>query len=315
VPPRQIRILPRVLHGVELAIEVFTPPACGVVIPTPAYPPFFETVRAAGRRVVEVPMRPATAGLALDLAGIDDALAAGARAVILCNPQNPTGRSFSREELAALAEIVEAHGARVITDEVHAPLTYSGVCHVPYATISEAAARHGLTITSASKGWNVPGLSCAQIIFTNEDDLRVWDRVSRLRTGGASVLGIVANRVAYEAGETWLREAMTYLERNRALAVDLFSRELPQVRFQIPDATYLLWLDCRALGVDNPTSFFLHQAKVALTDGASFGAPGAGFVRFNFGTSRTILTSIFERMAEATRALPTASQESPARPG
>jgi cystathionine beta-lyase len=305
VVPSQIRILPNVLRGVELAIDIFTPPAGGVVVPTPSYPPFFETVRVAQRQIVEVPLITVGEHLTFDLDGIDAALAAGAGSVLLCNPHNPTGLSFSRPELAALANIVEAHGARVIADEVHAPLTYSESTHVAYATVSEAAAQHSVTITSASKGWNVPGLSCAQIALTNEVDTRVWDSVSRLRTGGGSVLGILANRIAYEEGEPWLQEAVAYLQRNRSLVAELLGRYLPRIRFGVPAATFLYWLDCTELGLDDPMTFFLKRARVALSDGAAFGAPGIGHVRFNFATSRAILRTIIERMAEAITDLPT----------
>ncbi len=303
VIPDQIRIVSSVLQGVALAVEMLTPPDGGVVVPTPSYPPFFEIVRVAERRLAEVPLLAGDL-YTLDLAGIDAALGAGAKSVILCNPHNPTGRSFSREELAGLALVVEAHGARVIVDEVHAPLTYAGTRHVAYATVSEVAARHSVTITSASKGWNIPGLACGQIVLTNEADARAWDSVSRRRTGSASVLGIVANRVAYEAGEEWLHEAVAYLDGGRALVASLLAQHLPQLRFQVPQATYLYWLDCTALGVDHPATFFLQQAHVALNDGLSFGEPGRGYVRLNFATSHALLTTIIEQMAKATRDLP-----------
>ena len=145
---------------------------------TPAYPPFFEIVRVTKRQIVEVPMRREESRFTFDLAGISAALRAGAATVILCNPHNPLGRSFSRDELAALAELVDALGARVVVDEVHAPLSYPETSHVSYATLSTAAARHCVTVTSASKGWNIPGLSCAQVILTNEADAKTWDGLS-----------------------------------------------------------------------------------------------------------------------------------------
>jgi cystathionine beta-lyase len=178
------------------------------------------------------------------------------------------------------------------------------MAHVAYATVSEAAARHSVTITSASKGWNIPGLTCAQIALTNEADIRVWDGVSRLRIGGASLLGILANRIAYEEGEPWLQEAVAYLQRNRSLVAELLGRYLPQIHFRVPAATFLYWLDCTALDIENPATFFLQQARVAFSDGAAFGAPGSGHVRFNFATSRAILRTIIERMAEAVNNLP-----------
>ena len=299
VDPRQIGILPDILRGIELAIEVFSRPESPVVVMTPSYPPFFETVRVAGRQVVEAPLATSGGRFVCDLDAIDAALHAGAGTVILCNPHNPVGRVFTREELAALATVVEAHGARVVADEVHAPLVYPATAHVSYATASDAAVRHSVTLVSASKGWNVPGLKCAEIVLTNEADVEGWERVSFLRTHGASILGILTNRVAFEQGEPWLRDAVAYLDGNRTLLAQLLAELLPQVRYTVPQGTYLAWLDCRALGLDDPAAFFLQRAKVALNDGAAFGPPGQGWVRLNFATSRAILTTIIQRMAAA----------------
>jgi cystathionine beta-lyase len=200
VEPRQIRILPDVLRGIELAIEEFSRPESPVVVMTPAYPPFFEVVRVSGRQILDTPMRQSADRWSFDLDAIDAALQAGAGTVLLCNPHNPLGRVFMREELAALAALVEAHGARVVVDELHAPLVYPRAVHVSYSTVSEAAAHHSVTLTSASKAWNLPGLKCAQIVLTNEADIERWDRISYIRTHGASTLGILANRVAFEQG-------------------------------------------------------------------------------------------------------------------
>lgn len=299
VDHRHIRVLPDVLRGVVLAIEAFSQPQSSVVVMTPAYPPFFEAVRVAGRQVVPVPLLTREGRFTFDLDAIEAALRAGAETVMLCNPHNPVGRVFTREELAALAALVDAHGARVVSDEIHAPLVYPGAAHVSYATISEAAARHSVTLTSASKGWNLPGLKCAQIILTNPTDGERWDQLSFLQTYGVSPLGMLANRVAFEQGEPWLREVVTYLDGNRALLARLLAERLPQVRYTMPEGTYLTWLDCRALGLDDPAAFFLQRARVALSDGAAFGEPGRGHVRLNFATSRAILTEIVQAMAGA----------------
>lgn len=302
VDPGQIRIVLDVLQGIILAIELYSRPGSAVVVMTPSYPPFFETVGVAGRKIVETPLSVSGQRPAFDLDAIYAALRAGAGTVILCNPYNPLGRVFRREELAALAEIVEAQGARVIADEVHAPLVYPGAIHVPYASVSAAAAAHSVTLTSASKGWNLPGLRCAQIVLTNEADIAPWDRLSHLRSGGASILGILANRVAYAEGQPWLDVVIGYLDGNRTLLADLLAAHLPRVGYTMPEATYLAWLDCRALGLEDPAAFFLKHAKVAVRDGAGFGEPGRGWVRLTFATSRSILTRMIEQMGDALRA-------------
>jgi cystathionine beta-lyase len=304
VQPHQIRILPDVLRGMAGAIEAFSRPQSAVVVMTPAYPPFFEITRAIGREVVEVPMATAGGRATFDLPAVDAALCAGAGTVLLCNPHNPLGRVFTRDELAALAEVVAGHDARVVADEVHSPIVYPGATHVCYATVSDAAAQHAVTLISASKGWNVPGLKCAQLVLTNEADGPEWARLPFLRTAGASTLGILANRVAYEQGEPWQRAVITYLDGNRSLLAQLLAERLPRIGFTVPEGTYLAWLDCRAFALDDPALFFLQQARVAVSDGAAFGPPGRGWVRLNFATSRAILTSIIEAMAAAVETLP-----------
>jgi cystathionine beta-lyase len=304
VDPAQIRLVPDVMRGITLAIELFSRPRSPVVVLTPAYGPFFEAVRAVRRRLVEAPMAwcEEQHRYVIDLDAVDAALRAGAGTVLLCNPHNPLGRAFTREELAALAGVVEAHGARVIADEVHAPLQYPGARHVSYAASDAGptrAAGHSVTLLSCSKGWNVPGLKCAQIVLTNPADNERWEKVSYLKSSGASTLGILANRVAYEQGGPWLDGVMRYIDGNRTLLAKLMAKLLPGVRYVPPEVTYLAWLDCRALGLSNPARFFLERAKVALADGATFGAPGRGFVRLNFATSRAILTAIVQRMAAA----------------
>ncbi|HEY8743339.1 MAG TPA: aminotransferase class I/II-fold pyridoxal phosphate-dependent enzyme [Chloroflexota bacterium] len=299
VVPEQVQTLPDVLKGLELGIDVFSPPGSAVIVPTPAYPPFFSVPKLLDRPILEVPMANDQGCPRLDLDGIDRAFAAGAKTLILCNPHNPLGRLFSRDEMCALAEVVERHGGRVVADEVHGPLTYPDETFTPYAASSPAAAGHSLTLLSASKGWNVPGLKCAQLVLTQPADMERWRAVSTLRSHGASILGILANRVAYEAGRPWLTDTLAYLDGNRRRLGELLATHLPAAGYRMPEATYLAWLDCRRLGLENPAAFFLEQAKVAVSDGAAFGAPGKGFVRLNFATSAALLERIVMAMAGA----------------
>jgi cysteine-S-conjugate beta-lyase len=240
--------------------------------------------------------------MSYDLDGIARAFADGARLLVHVNPHNPLGRVFTAEEQLALADVVEDAGARVFSDEIHAPLVHPGAVHRPYASLSPATARHTLTATSASKAWNLPGLKAAQLILTNAEDAAHWERVGALYTHGASTPGVLANTTAYDAGGIWLDGVLAYLEGNRLLLGELLADRLPGVRWTPPEGTYLAWLDCRELGL--PTSageFFLERAGVAMVDGPECGAPGAGHVRLNFATSRPLLTAIVDRMADAVR--------------
>jgi cystathionine beta-lyase len=215
VQPARVFPIADVLRGIWAALDVFAPPASPVVVPTPAYPPFFEVIELTGRTVVPVPLVVQDGRDTLDVAGIDAALAAGARTVLLCSPHNPTGRVFARDELAALADVVARHGARVIADEVHAALTHPGATHVPYSSVSDAAARHSVTVTSASKAFNVAGLKCAQLIATNHDDARRLRALQVHEVPGPTPIGIAASTAAYRDGGAWLDELIVYLAGNR----------------------------------------------------------------------------------------------------
>jgi cysteine-S-conjugate beta-lyase len=298
----RVHLLPDVLTGLDLAIDAFTPSGSPVVVATPAYPPFFTIAGLSGRPVVEVPMVDQAGQHRFDLPAIDRAFADGARTLIVCNPHNPLGRVFSRGELEQLAQVVHTHGARVIADEVHSPLVYPGASYTPYAAVSPVAAAHSVTLMSASKGWNVPGLKCAQLILTNPADEEAWNRIPGLRRHGANTLGIVANRAAYQSGRAWLATTVAYLDRNRRHLGELLATLLPEVGYRQPEGTYLAWLDCRPLGLEQPAAFFLEHARVALSNGAAFGTPGQGFVRLNFATSSALLERIVTAMAKAVRA-------------
>jgi cystathionine beta-lyase len=263
--------------------------------------PFFELPSVTRRPIVEVPTVVDGGGVhRLEVEGIDAAFRGGARTIVLCNPYNPVGRSFSADELVSLAEVVDRHGGRVVADEIHAPLTYSGRDHVPYASLSGVAASHTVTLTSASKGWNLPGLKCAHVIVGNDVDEERWRSLSMLETHGASTLGIAANLAAYRDGVSWLDAVVGYLDGNRRYLGELLTEHLPVVRYVPPEAGYLAWLDCRGLELDvEPADHFLAKARVATNPGTAFGAPGAGHVRFNFATSRAILREAVEAMGQA----------------
>ena len=298
VDPALIHPLPDVIMGLEAAVNVFSRPGSPVVLPTPAYMPFLSVPPALGRPVIEVPMVTDGGRLVLDLDGIAAAFRAGGHLLILCNPANPAGRVYTAGELRAVAGVVDAHGGRVFADEIHAPLVYPGHRHVPYASVSPAAAGHALTAVSASKGWNLPGLKCAQLILSNPADQATWAGAGLLYERGTSVLGVAAAVAAFSRGEDWLAQVLGYLDGNRTLLAGLLAEQLPAVGYRPPEGTYLAWLDCRDLGLgDHPGQFFLDHARVLVNDGPAFGAAGKGHVRLNFATPRPILTQIVGRLA------------------
>ena len=221
VDAARIQALPDVITGLVVAMDHFSRAGSAVIVPTPAYMPFLTVPAMYGRTPIEVPMASHDGRAVLDLEAIERELVAGAGLVVLCNPLNPGGRVFERDELVALSELVERHGARVFADEVHAPIVFGDARHVPYASVSPAASAHSITVTSASKAWNLPGLKAAQVILTNDADAEVWAGLGPFASHGASTLGVIANTVAYRAGRDWLDATVAYYDANRRLLADL----------------------------------------------------------------------------------------------
>jgi cystathionine beta-lyase len=300
VPPARIFPVADVLTGIAAALDVFSPPGSAVVVPTPAYPPFFEIVERTGRAVVPVPMRLDGGMYVLDLRGIERALADGARTVLLNSPHNPTGRVFTREELEHVATVVERHGARVVADEVHAPIVFAGRTHVPYASVSEATAAHTVTVTSASKAFNLAGLKCAQVVASNHADAKRWRELGVFSVAGPTPIGVAASVAAYAEGGAWLDALVAQLDANCRFLGAALAQQCPEIRYVEPEATFLAWLDCAALGLDDPPRCFLDRGRVALSAGADFGAGWEQHVRLNFATSPEILAPVVAAIADST---------------
>ncbi|MFS8520904.1 MAG: aminotransferase class I/II-fold pyridoxal phosphate-dependent enzyme [Micromonosporaceae bacterium] len=297
VAPEMIKPVADVLTAFELVVRHYTRPNSPIVLPTPAYMPFLTVPSLLGRRVIQVPMIRDAGRYVLDLDAIDRAFAAGGHLLVLCNPANPVGRVLTVDELTAVTEVVERHGGRVFADEIHAPLTYPGHRHVPYASTSPTAAAHSITATSASKGWNLAGLKCAQVILTAPGDVATWQRVGTTGSALASPLGAAATVAAYRYGGPWLQEVLHYLDRNRRALLDLLPEE---VGYTPPEGTYLAWLDLRPLGLgEEPGVFLREQAGVATVEGAECGEAGRGHVRLNFATPLPILECAVTRILHA----------------
>ncbi|TAJ50195.1 MAG: aminotransferase class I/II-fold pyridoxal phosphate-dependent enzyme [Herbiconiux sp.] len=302
VEPDRVHPVSDVMAALGVAVTEYSPEGSGVIVPTPAYMPFLSYPPTLGRPVIEVPgIEEGTVGRwRHDIEAIDAAFRAGAGTLILCNPQNPTGTALTRSELEAIAEVVERNHGRVFADEIHAPLRFDGVPHIPYASLSSTTAAHTVTGTSASKAWNLPGLKSAQLITSNAADEAVYRRFGFAVQHGASTPGVVASTAAYRDGREWLHEVVGYLDQNRRLLGDLLAAHLPQVGYRMPEATYLAWLDCRALGIEgSPAAFFREHAGVTLTDGALCGTGFEGFVRLVFAMPRPILEQAVTAMADA----------------
>jgi cystathionine beta-lyase len=306
VDPSRVFATGDVMAGVMLALWTLCEPA-PVVVTVPTYPPFLAAVPLTSRELVPVPMlKPtATAGWTLDLDRIDVALAAGARTVLLTNPHNPTGRCFSRGELEGLRDVVLRHGARVISDEIHAPLVLPGAVHTPYASL-EGTADHVTTVIAASKAWNLPGLKCAQLIPGSAADAKLVAALPPVANHGVSPLGVIATIAAYTEGLDWLDGLVVELAARREQLSDLLKAHLPQLAElpgRPPEATYLAWLDASGSGLANPAAEALSRAKVLVNQGSTFAHKGFqeydGYVRLNFGTSAERLERVVKALASA----------------
>ncbi|MEZ4500022.1 MAG: aminotransferase class I/II-fold pyridoxal phosphate-dependent enzyme [Thermomicrobiales bacterium] len=305
IPEPWIRSIPDVLTAFQATVEHFSPAGAKIIVPTPAYMPFLTLPRFFGRDVVEVPMREVDGLWTYDYEAIEGAYVehGDGSVLVVCNPCNPIGRVFHADELTPITAIVSRHNGRVFSDEIHAPIVYTGHRHVPYASTSAEAASHTITSVSSSKAWNLAGLKSAQMILSNEADAAHWQDVGYFVEHGASTLGVVGNAVAYAEGRDWLDGVLSYLDRNRHLLSELLAEHLPNARYTMPEGTYLAWIDVSAYQLpDDLATFFREKAKVAVTDGSACGQIGRGFVRFNLAMSSELIEQAIRQMGDAVRA-------------
>jgi len=306
VAPEACVPLPGVIPGLNLACRACAAPGDAVVVFTPVYTPILRAPGTAGLRRIDVAL---VSGIDLryeiDFDALEASLTADTRLLFLCNPHNPVGRTFTAGELERLAEICCERDILICSDEIHSDLIYAGHRHTPIAALSPAAAARTITLMAPSKTFNMPGLKCA---FAVIPDAELRARFQSARAGLVSevnLLGVEAALAAYESGEEWLSACLSYLQDNRDYVQSFVREQLPRVRCMPPEATYLAWLDCRALDLEGgPYRFFLEKARVALSDGEIYGPGGEGFVRLNFACPRSILTEGLQRMVVALSNMP-----------
>ena len=305
VDPLQVRIAADVGVGVVEVLRVITKPGDKILINSPVYPNFWTWCNETHLVQVDIPLTQSTEEIngshwILDWDGIEKAYASGIKVHLLCSPHNPLGRIYSKEELLRIVALAKQHNVLVISDEIHAPLTYKGEIFVPFLALGKDAEEVGVTVTAASKGWNIAGLKCAIIVSQNEVMHKRLNELAAAMHYRASLLGGFATAVAFAEGGVWLDTVIENLDHNRKMIKDLLDAKLPSVRYHIPQNGYLAWLDLEALQLgDDPTAILLKNARVAFNPGHSFGAQCSQYVRLNFATSPTIVTEAIERIARA----------------
>jgi cystathionine beta-lyase len=300
--PRMSIVVPDVLQGIGAVLALVSSPGAGVVINTPVYPPFFAVIPAAGRRVVQSPLRREADGTyGFDLDALDRDLAVdGVEVLLLCNPHNPTGLVLRPDELLAIAQLAQRHGVRVLADEIHAPLVYPGARHSAFATLAADAAQESIVFVSASKAFNLPGLKAALIVAGGDPAWQVLRDLPVEVTFGTGLFGVIGGEAAFSEGDEWLSALIMALDSSRRTLAHLIESELRQVRYTPPQATFLAWLDLRPLGLgDDPAGPLLERGRLALTSGPAFGAPGVGHARLTFATSPELLNDAVRRIRVA----------------
>ena len=296
VDPQRVKLATDVgVAAVEL-FRVLVKPGHKIMLNSPVYTNFWHWIPEAQAEIVDVQLDRAR-GWRLDLDAIDKAFASGVKVLLLCNPQNPTGTVHTREELTALAASARKHGALVISDEIHAPLTYSEKTFVPFLDCGEDAREVGICITSSSKSWNTAGLKAAIVVYASDAMAKVIAKLPEALHWRASLLGAFAMAESYDGSADWVDQAKEVLDENRHHLLAELAEKLPQVKTQLPEATYLAWLDVSALNLgEHPAAKILEAAKVALEPGSNFGPQYGQFVRFNFASSKENITAAIDRI-------------------
>ncbi|WP_168119899.1 MalY/PatB family protein [Paenibacillus sp. HB172176] len=295
---------PSVVTSLSVAVEQFSEPGASVVLQSPVYYPFYDVITSNGRKVAKNPLIIRNGRFEMDLEQLEALFQEGAKLLLLCSPHNPGGRVWEREELLALGELCVRYGVTIVSDEIHCDLTYSGHTHIPLASLSPEIADITITTLAATKTFNLPGLHTSFMVITNKAiKSRMDKRMHTLSLHMAQHFAQDAVEAAYNDGEEWLDAMMAYVEGNLNYAMDFLQRELPQIKPLKPDGTYLLWLDCRELGLDKEglKELMFKRAKVAFSEGSVFGTEGEGWLRVNLACPRSILERALRQFSDAVR--------------
>lgn len=295
---------PSVVTTLSLAVEQFSSPGDKVVIQTPVYYPFYDVVRDNDRILALNPLLIRNGRYEMDLEHLESLFLGGARLLLLCSPHNPGGRVWSKDELLALGKLCLQYDVTVVSDEIHCDLVFPGNKHVPFASLSPELADRTITCLAATKTFNLPGLHTSFIIISNREmKARLDKRIKTLSIHMAQHFAQDAVVAAYNESEDWLEAMLAYVKDNLDYAIGYLTEHLPEVKPMRPDGTYLLWLDCRALGLDKQgiKDLMYNKAKVAFNEGSTFGVEGEGWLRINLACPRFILEQALRQFCSAAK--------------
>ena len=297
---QDVIFVPGVVVGLNVMCNMFRAQGGSIAVQPPVYTPILDAPQTAGLTRHEALLaRQPDGTYAVDWDQLEAALQAGRRAFILCNPHNPVGRVFRRDELERMAELCLARNVLICSDEIHGDLIYRGQQHHPLASLDREIAQRAITFFAPSKTFNLPGLQASAVIIQNAELRKRFQTARQGLVPWVNVMALTAMQAAYREGQEWLDQMLAYLEANRDFVYDLVQTELPGLSMARPEGTYLAWIDCRGANLENPYEFFLDRARVALSSGISYGTGGQGFVRLNFGCPRSMLEEALLRMKKA----------------
>ena len=296
-----IVMAPGVVPSLFATVMAFAQQGEGVIVQPPVYFPFFSAVTTNQRRLIQNPLRLEHGRYSIDFEGFERCAAQGARLLLLCSPHNPVGRVWDRTELEEVLRIARRYDLVILSDEIHADLVYPGQRHTALATLADGRDKL-ITAMAPSKTFNVPGLGLSSLIVpdpAHRDALK--QAFETLHVGNTNPFSITAFEAAYRGGEAWLDSLLTYLRDTRDFVSDYLATHLPAIQLIQPEGTYLLWLDCRDLGMSDSQlrEFFVQQAKVGMSPGNVFGQGGSGFMRLNIAAPRHVIADALERIANA----------------
>lgn len=302
--PEQVAFSPSVVISLVLCVQCFTEPGEEVLFFTPSYPPFFNVPQNNGRKTIHSPLVNREGRYEIDFADFEEkASRPSARLLFLCNPHNPTGRVFTREELTRIGDICIKHGVLIIADEIHCDYVHPGGAHLPFPSLSREFAMRSLVLINPSKTFNIADLHCSAVISENAELLEAFKAAAQRMALHSSALGMRALIAAYTQCAWYADEIAAYTLQNIVTAVERINSRVPGISARVPESTFLLWLDCREMGLtqEDLEGFFLHDAKLALNSGVAFGAEGEGFMRLNLACPRSTVAEALDRLERAAR--------------
>ncbi len=299
-----VEYIPGIVKGISFAVECFTAPGDKVIIQPPVYHPFRNVPEHLNRKVVENPLQLVDGHYTMDFDQLETIIDADCKLLILCNPHNPGGVVWSKETLIRLAAICAKHKVLVVSDEIHAELVFPAFTHHTFASVSEEAAQNSITFMAPSKTFNMAGVVSSYAIVPNELLRKTFFSFLEARElNSAHLFAYPATEAAYTEGEAWRQQLLDYVMGNIAFVTEFLASDIPQIKVYPTQASFLLWLDCRALKLSQPAlvSLFVNDAHLALNDGTMFGTEGEGYMRLNVGCTRTILQKALNNLKMAVK--------------